>query len=59
MDSVFPRFITCRRNDATIAATADNQRLAKQCRIIALFDGGVKRIHIDMQNFSLCGSPQD
>jgi hypothetical protein len=55
-DAELPRFIACGRHDATFAGASDGDRFAAQIRVVALFDGRVKRIHVDMNDLSLpCG----
>jgi len=52
MNAKLPRLVACRRDDATLARSADRDRLAAQLRVIALFDGCIESIHIDMNDFA-------
>lgn len=52
MNAIFTCFVACGSNYAAIAAAADDQRLVAQGRVVALFDGCIKRVHINMQNMS-------
>ena len=52
MHTKLPRLVACRSNDAALARAADRDRLAAQIRVIALFDGCVESIHIDMDDFA-------
>lgn len=47
-----PRFVARRRNHAPFGRAADRQRLAPQGRVVALFDAGVERIHVDMDDLA-------
>jgi hypothetical protein len=47
-----PSFIACRRDHAGFARSADRDRLAAQFRVIALFDGCVERIRVDMDDLA-------
>jgi hypothetical protein len=51
-DAELPRFIACSRHDATFAGASDGDRLAAQIRLVALFDEGAKRIHVDMNDLA-------
>jgi hypothetical protein len=53
MNTELSRLIACGCDDASVAPSADDQWLSTQRRIVALLDGCVKRIHVDMQNFSV------
>jgi hypothetical protein len=50
-------FVTCRRDDAAFARSADRDRLAAQLGIIALFHRRVERVHIDMDDFTAGNRP--
>ncbi len=50
-------FVTCRRDHTAFARSADRNRLAPQLRIVTLFDRCVKRIHIDMDDFTAAARP--
>jgi hypothetical protein len=50
-------FVTCRRNDAAFARSADRDRLAPQRGIIALFHRRVEGVHIDMDDFTAAARP--
>jgi hypothetical protein len=52
MNAELPRFVACGRDDAVLARSADRNRLRAQFRIVALFDGCIERIHIDMDDFA-------
>jgi hypothetical protein len=52
-DAELPRFIACGRHDASLAGASDGDRFAAQIWVVALFDGRVKRIHVDMNDLSL------
>jgi hypothetical protein len=39
--------------DAALARSPDGNGLSAQFRIVALFDGSVERIHVDMDNLAL------
>ena len=47
------RFVACRRDDAALPRSADGDRLAAQLRIVALLDGGVEGVHIDVDDLAL------
>jgi len=47
-----PRLVRSRAHDRAVAFPSDNHGFAAQLRIIALLDGGVKRVHVDMDDFS-------
>jgi hypothetical protein len=49
--------VTCRRDDAAFARSANRDRPAAQLGIIALFDRRVERIHIDMDDFTTPNRP--
>ena len=50
VNPVAARLVACRRNDAAFPRTADGQWKAEQGGIIALLDGRVERIHVDMDD---------
>src|SRR5207248_11135884 len=52
MTANLPCLIACRRDDPALARSADCDRLAAQIRVIALFDGCVESIHVDMDDFA-------
>ena len=46
-----PRLVARRRDDAaTFGAAADGDRLAAQLGAVALFDGRVERVHVDVKD---------
>jgi len=47
-----PGLVRSRTHDRAVAFPGDNHGLAAQLWIIALLDGGVKRVHVDMDDFS-------
>src|ERR1700726_2149998 len=49
----FPRFVACGGDNAALARSADGNRFSAQIRIVALLDGGVESIHVDMDNLAL------
>ena len=49
-----PRFVTRRGNHPAMPA-ADRDRAPAQRRVVALFDAGVKRIHVDVDDLALAG----
>jgi hypothetical protein len=51
-DTEGARFIACRGDHAAFGRSADGDGLAAQIGIVALFDAGEKRVHIDMDNFA-------
>ena len=53
MDAIYARFITCGGDDASVSAAADNERFATKGRIITLFNGRVKRVHVDVQDVAM------
>jgi hypothetical protein len=55
MDAEFSRFVACRRDDATLAGIPNRQWQTSQGGIVALFDGCIKRIHIDMDDTAETG----
>jgi hypothetical protein len=57
MHAKLPCLVACCRDDAALARSADRDRLAAQLRIVALFDGCVERIHIDMNDFAPASRP--
>jgi len=57
MHSERARFVTCRRDDAAFARSADRHRFAAQLGIIALFDRRVERVHVDMDDFAEAAPP--
>jgi hypothetical protein len=50
MDTVFAHLVAGGCHDATSGGTADDEGLPNETGVIALFDGCIKRIHIDMEN---------
>jgi hypothetical protein len=50
MDAELPGFITGSRNHSTVGGPADNNAFVLKPGIIELLHGGIKRIHVDMQN---------
>ena len=46
------RLVTCRRDDAALARSANGHRLAAQFRIVALLDGGIEGVHVDVDDFA-------
>src|SRR5215470_488363 len=52
MDAKLPCLVACRRDDAALARSADRDRLAAQLRIIALLDGCVESIHVNMDDLA-------
>jgi len=52
MNAKLPRLVACRRDDAALARSADRDRLAALFGIVALFDGCVESIHVDMDDFA-------
>src|SRR6516165_5473676 len=57
MNAKLSCLIACRRDDAALSRSADRDRLAAQVGIVALFDGCVERIHVDMDDFGASGPP--
>ena len=49
----FSRFIARRRDDTALARSANGDRLAAQLRIVALLDGGVEGVHVDVDDLAL------
>src|SRR5438067_10659170 len=52
MNAKLPRLVACRRDDAALARSANRDRLSAQIRVIALFDGCVESIHVDMDDLA-------
>src|SRR5271157_4010537 len=53
-DTKFPRFITGGAHHSALSRRrADNHRTAPQPWVVALFDGRVKRVHIQMENHTI------
>jgi hypothetical protein len=52
MNTKFPCLVACRRDNPALARSADRDRLAAQLRVIALFDGCVESIHVDMDDLA-------
>ncbi len=51
MDTKFASFVGRRRDDPALPwASPDDDRVAPQVRIVALFNRRVKRIHVDMED---------
>jgi hypothetical protein len=51
VDAVTPRRVIRRRHHpALVGIAADDHRLVAKARTIPLFDGGVERIHVDVQD---------
>jgi hypothetical protein len=50
MDAVFTDLVAGGGHDAAAGDTAHNEGLPDQAGVIALFDGCVERIHIDVEN---------
>jgi hypothetical protein len=48
-------FVACRRHDAPLAGSADGDRLATEIWIVALLDGCVEGVHIDVDDLPLAG----
>ena len=48
----FPRLVAGGGDDAAFAGAADGDRLAAQVRIVALLDGRIERIHVDMDDLA-------
>jgi hypothetical protein len=44
---------TGRHHTPGAGVTANDNRLAAQLRIVALLDGGIEGVHIDVDNFAL------
>jgi hypothetical protein len=52
----FPCLIARRRHDTSCARTTNGDGLAPQLRIVTLFDGSVKRVHVNVNDLALpCG----
>src|SRR6266849_6166821 len=47
-----PGLVRSRAYDRAVALPSDNHRLAAQSRIVALLDRSVKRVHVDIDDFS-------
>jgi hypothetical protein len=52
MHAELPRLVACRHDDAAFARSADRDRLAAQLQVVALFDGCVESIHVDMDDLA-------
>src|SRR6266404_7042906 len=52
-DAKFSRLVARRRHNTAFAGAADGDGLTTQLRIVPLFDGSVKRVHIDMNDLAL------
>jgi hypothetical protein len=52
-DAELAGFVARRRHDATLAGSADGDRLAAKLRIIPLFDGCVEGVHVDVDDLPL------
>src|SRR5215472_8632720 len=52
MNAKLPCLVACRRDHAALARSANRDRLAAQIRVIALFDGCVESIHVDMDDLA-------
>ena len=46
----FARLVAGRGDDAAVGGAADDDRLAAQFGVVALFDRRVERIHVDVQD---------
>ncbi|MBB4587927.1 hypothetical protein GGE50_003831 [Rhizobium leguminosarum] len=53
MDAELASLVACRSNDATGFRPADGDGPIAKIGIIALLDGGVKGIHVDMNDLAL------
>src|SRR5712671_3699350 len=52
-DAKFSRLVARGRHDTAFARTANGDGLAPQLRIVPLFDGCIKRVHIDVNDLAL------
>jgi hypothetical protein len=52
MNAKLPCLVACRGHDAALARSADRDRLAAQLRVVALFDGCIESIHVDMDDLA-------
>ncbi len=52
MHTETPGFVRSSTHDRAVAPPSDDYGLAAQLRIIALLDRSVKRVHVDMDDFS-------
>src|SRR5688500_3447093 len=50
VDAELARFVRARRDDAAARRATDENRLAAQLRIIALLDGRVERVEVDVED---------
>jgi hypothetical protein len=53
VDAERPRLVRRRRHDSSRGARPDEHRFAAQLGVIALLDGRVERVHVDVQDLAL------
>ncbi len=54
----FARLVTCGSDNPAFAAASDSDRAATQVRVIALFNGRVESVHVDVDDTAQGGSLQ-
>ena len=52
-DTELAGFVACGHDNATLAGTADCDRLAAELRIVPLLDGCVEGVHVDVDDLPL------
>jgi hypothetical protein len=52
MHAEAPSLVRSSAHDRAVTPPSDDYRLAAQLRIITLLDGSIKRVHVDMDDFS-------
>ena len=59
MNAEAPRLVRSSADNRAVAQPGNDHGLASQLRIIALLDRSVKRVHVDMDDFSHDLTPKD